>query len=341
MRVAVFSGQRFEREFLNQSGLQGEFADIELEFFTPKLDVSTASLAQGFDAVCVFVNDNICPETVKALAEAGVQCILLRCAGFNNVSLEAAQEHNVTVLRVPQYSPHAVAEFAVALLLALGRKTHRAYARVRDGNFAPNGLLGFEIHGRTVGVIGTGKIGRIFCKLMLAFGATVLAYDLYPSQAAKDMGVQYVPLQQLLASSDIVSLHCPLLPSTRHIIDAEAITHMKDGVTLINVSRGELLDTAAVVTALKSQKISALGIDVYEGEADLFFKDHSGEVLQDDLMLTLQSLPNVICTPHVAFLTDVALNNIWTTTFQNAGEFCVAKAKGAIIEGLTNQVANK
>eukprot|EP00171_Calliarthron_tuberculosum_P013755 IDg13755t1 len=336
MRVAVFSAQRFESEFLNSSGLDKEFSDVKLEFFAPRLDVSTARLAGGFDAVCAFVNDVVDASAIKLLSASGVRCILLRCAGFNNVDLGAAREHGVAVLRVPQYSPNAVAEFAVALLLALARKTHRAYARVRDGNFAARGLLGFEVHGRTVGVVGTGKIGRIFARIMVAFGATVLAHDVYPCKEAEAMGVRYVPLAELLAASDVVSLHCPLLPSTRHIIDGAALAGMRDGATLINVSRGELLDTGAVIAALKSGKLAALGIDVHEGEADLFFKDRSGEVLQDDHMLTLQSLPNVLVTPHVAFLTDVALSNIWTSTFANAREFLRERENGGALEGLPN-----
>lgn len=336
MRVAVFSSQNFESEFLANSGVGKEFSDVSVEFLAPKLEASSAPLAAGFDAVCAFVNDDVSAAALEALATAGARCLLLRCAGFNNVDLVAAQKHGITVLRVPQYSPNAVAEFAVALLLALLRKTHHAYARVRDGNFAARGLLGGEVHGRTVGVVGTGKIGRIFAGIMIAFGAKVLAFDVYQSKEAMDMGVRYVPFDELLAESDVVSLHCPLLPSTRHVIDKDALAKMRDGAMLINVSRGELLDTGAVIVALKSGKLGALGIDVYEGEADLFFKDHSGEVLQDDKMLTLQSLPNVLLTPHIAFLTDVALGNIWTTTFMNARAY-IGKKEGDT-QALENEV---
>ncbi len=338
MRVAVFSAQRFERDFLQESGLLQEFGSVDIDFLEARLEADTAKLAMGYDAVCAFVNDSICAATLKGLKEGGVRCLLLRCAGFNNVDLAAAAEHGICVLRVPAYSPYAVAEFGVALLLALARKTHRAYARVRDGNFAAGGLTGFELHGRTVGVIGTGKIGRLFARILAGFGATVLAYDVRQSEEAIKFGCEYVPMDELLSRSEIVSLHCPLLPSTRHMIDAEAIGKMKRGATLINVSRGELMDTRAVVDALKSGQLGALGADVYEGEAGLFFHDLSGQVLKDDTMMTLQSLPNVLLTPHVAFLTDTALGNIWTTTFNNVLDFDKAKDSEELLNQLKNQV---
>lgn len=338
MRIAVFSSQQFEREFLKNTGLLKKYKQVEVEFVEAKLSPDTAALGSGFDAVCAFVNDAICERTLSKLAECGVNCLLMRCAGYNNVDIEAAYKHGISVLRVPAYSPYAVAEFGVTLLLTLARKTHRAYARVRDGNFAAQGLMGFEIHGKTVGVVGTGKIGRLFARCMVGFGARVLAYDIHESDEAKAMGVEYVPLEELLRESHIVSIHCPLLKSTRHIIDAEKISMMRDGATLINVSRGELMDTEAVVKALKSGKLGALGADVYEGEAGLFFNDLSGQVLKDDVMMTLQSLPNVLLTPHIAFLTTTAVGNIWSTTLDNALEFDQARKNNADLFALKNIV---
>ena len=334
----MFSAQRFEQDFLKQSGLLKEFGSVKIDFLEAKLETDTAKLGAGYDAVCAFVNDSVCSDTLRVLNESGVRCLLMRCAGYNNVDLDAAERFGICVLRVPAYSPYAVAEFGVALLLALARKTHRAYARVRDGNFSAAGLTGFELHGRTVGVIGTGKIGRLFARIMVGFGATVLAYDVKPSEEAIKFGCVYVDMNELLQKSDIVSVHCPLLPSTRHIIDENAIALMKDGATLINVSRGELMDTRAVVAALKSGKLGGLGADVYEGEAGLFFHDLSGQVLKDDVMMTLQSLPNVLLTPHVAFLTDTALGNIWTTTFSNALEFYEVRDKKDGFMQLKNRV---
>jgi len=332
MKVAVFSAQRFEERFVNNSSdLLAQFKEVQLDYLEAKLGHDTAVLSAGYDAVCAFVNDDLSAPTLAILAEKGVKLVLLRCAGYNNVDLDAAKQHEISVLRVPAYSPHSVAEFAVSLLLTLSRKTHRAHSRVRNGNFSSQGLLGFEIHGKTVGVVGTGKIGRLFAKIMVGMGANVLCYDIHESDEIKAMGCSYVPLDELLQQSSVVSLHCPLLASTRHIINADALQKMQTGATLINVSRGELMDTKAVVGALKSGKLGGLGADVYEGEAGLFFQDLSGEVLQDDVMMTLQSLPNVVLTPHVAFLTDTALGNIWSTTLENAVEFEKGNIRNACV----------
>lgn len=298
MRVAVFSSKRYERQFLEQNPGVLKDSNAELEFMLPRLDESTAPLAAGYDAICVFVNDVVSETVLEKLSAGGTHCVLLRCAGFNNVDLTAAKRLGVRVLRVPTYSPHAVAEFAAALLLAVNRKTHRAYARVRDGNFALYGLMGFDIHEKTVGVVGTGAIGKVFCKIMLGFSARVIAYDLYPSQEMKDAGVEYVQLEELLSQSDIISLHCPLLPSTKHIIDETRVSKMKKGVVLINVSRGELIETDAVIKAVQDGTIAGLGMDVYEGEGDLFFDDHSGETIHDERLSVLLMLPQVGDRPY-------------------------------------------
>lgn len=318
IRVVVYSSKRYERDFLHKNPQIANIApNVQLEFLAPRLDANTASLAAGADAVCIFVNDCADAAAIETLARNGTTCLLLRCAGFNQVDLKAAKAYGVTVLRVPQYSPYAVAEFAVALLMTIVRKTHKAYNRTRESNFALSGLLGFDIHGKTIGVCGTGKIGLLFAKIMLGFGARVIGYDLYPSDAAKEMGVEYVPFDELLAQSDVISLHCPLFPSTRHMINAAAIEKMKKGVILINTSRGELVDKNALIYGLRRGIIGGCGMDVIEGEEELFFDDHTGEILEDEKILTLQSLPNVLITPHIAFCTDTAISNIWSSTYQN------------------------
>lgn len=335
MKISVFSSQRYEREFLTANPyILDAQPNLEFDYHALRLDPSTAYMAQGSQAVCVFVNDNVDHETIGILAEGGTRCILLRSAGFNNVDLVTAEKHGIVVLRVPSYSPYAVAEFAVAMLLTVGRKTHKAYNRTRESNFSLRGLMGFDVHGKTVGVCGTGKIGRLFAKIMLSFGTNVVAYDVYPSEEAKKMGVEYVTLDELLARADIISLHCPLLPSTRHMIGAEAVAKMKEGVILINTSRGELVDMDALIDGLQRRKIGACAMDVVEGEEGLFFDDHSGEVLEDRRISSLVSFPNVLLTPHIAFCTDTALTNIWTTTVQNAVDFLNRKGD----EKLTHQV---
>lgn len=313
MKVAVFSAKPYDRQFLVQ--VNQEYAH-ELEFFEPALDAQTAGLASGYEAVCVFVNDRLDRQTLTILKQQGIRLIALRCAGYNNVDLEAAAEMEILVVRVPAYSPYAVAEHAIALILTLNRKIHRAYYRVREGNFALNGLLGFDLHGRTVGIVGTGKIGRIAGQILHGFGCRILAYDPYPNQDAAQF-CEYVTLEGLLSQSDIISLHCPLTEDTHHIIDPAAISLMKPGVMLINTSRGGLVDTAAVIKGLKSKQIGHLALDVYEQEENMFFNDLSGEIIQDDVFERLLTFPNVIITGHQAFFTADALNNIAQTTLSN------------------------
>ncbi|KAI0564756.1 D-isomer specific 2-hydroxyacid dehydrogenase [Gracilaria domingensis] len=340
IRVVVYSSKRYERDFLTSHPHLAKIApNVQLEFLAPRLDATTAPLAAGADAVCIFVNDCADEETIQTLSKNGTKCLLLRCAGFNQVDLKAAALNGVTVLRVPQYSPYAVAEFAVALLLTTVRKTHKAYNRTRESNFALSGLLGFDIHGKTVGVCGTGKIGQLFAKIMLGFGARVIAYDIYQSEEAKKMGVEYVSFDDLLATSDIISLHCPLFPSTKHMINAEAVGKMKKGVVLINTSRGELVDMNALIFGLRRGIIGGCGMDVMEGEQELFFDDHTGEILEDEKILTLQSLPNVLITPHIAFCTDTAISNIWSTTYANVLRFIERRNSGGSGgEALKNEV---
>ncbi|HSC34151.1 MAG TPA: 2-hydroxyacid dehydrogenase, partial [Thermodesulfobacteriota bacterium] len=271
--------------------------------------------------VCVFVNDTLNPEVLKYLSEHGTRLVALRCAGFNNVDLFAAAELGITVVRVPSYSPEAVAEHTVALVLSLNRKVHRAYARVREGNFSLEGLLGFNLHDKTIGIIGTGKIGFALAKIMKGFGCTVLAFDPYPNPECRALGVIYTDASGLFKESDIITLHCPLTPATHHLIDSKALAKMKRGVMLINTSRGAVIDTKAVIGALKSGKIGYLGLDVYEEEGDLFFEDLSNEVIQDDVFARLLTFPNVLITGHQAFFTREALQAIAETTLSNIADF--------------------
>lgn len=286
-----------------------------------RLDASTVSTAAGADAVCVFVNDQLPRQVLQALHTLGVRLVLLRCAGFNQVDLAAAADLGIAVGRVPEYSPYAVAEHTLALVLTLNRKIHRAHARVREGNFALDGLLGFDLHGRTIGVVGTGRIGETFCRIMGGFGCTVLATDPQTNPACVALGVQYVPLAELLARSDVVSLNCPLTPQTRHLIDDAAFAAMKRGAMLVNTSRGAVVDTRAAIAALKSGQLGALGLDVYEEEGDLFFRDLSGSAIQDDVFARLLTFPNVVVTGHQAFFTADALAAIAATTLDNADTF--------------------
>lgn len=318
MKVAVFSTKPYDREYLDRANAGQGHA---LTFFEAHLGRETAILAAGHDAVCAFVNDVIDGEVLHQLAVGGTRLIALRSAGFNHVDLVAARSLNITVARVPAYSPHAVAEHAVGLILTLDRKYHRAYNRVREGNFSLHGLRGFDLHGRTVGTIGTGKIGAVFARIMLGFGCRVLAFDPEPDQGCRDLGVEYVTLDELLQSSDIVSLHSPLNESTHHLINAERLALMKRGVMLINTSRGALVDTRAVIDALKSGQIGYLGIDVYEEEEHLFFEDLSTEIIRDDVFMRLLTFPNVIVTAHQAFFTEEALLNIAGTTLANVTAF--------------------
>ncbi len=323
MKVAFFSTKSYDKEYFTKFNTDNIH---ELNFFEVPLNEQTAVLTVGFDAICVFVNDIINQETIEVISKNGIKLIALRCAGFNNVDLKAAREQKLKVVRVPAYSPESVAEHAAALILTLNRKTHKAYNRVREGNFSIENLTGFNLFGKTVGVIGTGLIGKAFCKIMLGFGCKVLAYDVSESSLLVERGVVYKTLDDLLKESEIISLHCPLTPETAHLIDATAISKMKDGVMIINTSRGALVEAKDAIEGLKNGKIGYLGIDVYEQEADLFFQDLSESVIQDDTIARLISFPNVLITGHLGFFTKEALEEIATITlnnlsaFENAGE---------------------
>ncbi|MFN3217631.1 MAG: 2-hydroxyacid dehydrogenase [Acidimicrobiales bacterium] len=314
MRVAVFSTKPYDlASFTDANTAHGH----DLVHLEPRLTPETAALADGCDAICAFVNDDLGAPVLERLAAMGIGTIALRSAGFNHVDLEAAARLDLSVSRVPAYSPHAVAEHAVGLILALNRKIHRAYNRVRENNFALHGLEGFDLHGRTIGVIGTGQIGSVFAQIMLGFGCRVVAHDPYPNETCEAMGVTYRSLEELLAEADIVALHCPLSPASYHLIDDEAIARMKPGVMLINTSRGALVDTEAVVRGLKSGHIGYVGLDVYEEEGDLFFEDLSDVVIGDDVFSRLLTFPNVLITAHQAFFTTEALSQIARTTLAN------------------------
>ena len=314
MKVVVFSTRSCDRKFF-----EAACATIphELTFLEARLTPATVELTKGFDVVCAFVNDQLDSEVLDALALRGIKVVALRCAGFNNVDLVKAEELGTKVVRVPAYSPHAVAEHAVGLILTLNRKLHRAYARVRDGNFNLGGLLGFDLDGQTVGIVGTGKIGAVFAKIMSGFGCRLLGYDLTPNPECLELGMTYVDLPRLFSESDIISLHCPVTPETHYMINGETIAQMKDGVMIINTSRGAVINTQAVIDGLKSGKIGHLGLDVYEEEADVFFQDLSNEVIPDDTLSRLLTFPNVVITGHQAFFTKDALQCIAETTLQN------------------------
>lgn len=314
MKLAFFDTKSYDIPGFDRYTLP---AGIEVKYFEPNLDEDTVSLAAGFDAVCVFVNDTVNAAVVEKLHELGVKAILLRCAGFNNVDIKACQG-KLRVFRVPAYSPHAVAEHAMALLLTINRRTHKAYIRTREFNFSLQGLAGFDLYGKTVGIIGTGKIGRVFADICKGFGMQILAYDKFP---AADSGLTYVELPELFEKSDIISLHCPLTEDTRHIINSDSIARMKKGVTIINTSRGGLVDTEALITGIKEKKVGAACLDVYEEEGDLFYEDFSGHIVQDDKLVRLIAMPNVIVTSHQAFLTNEALDNIAATTVRNMTRF--------------------
>ena len=329
MKVAVFSAKSYDRNFLEVANSN---KNHDLVFFQPHLTLETSILAQDCEAVCVFVNDQLDKDILEAIAEGGTKLIALRCAGYNNVDLDTAQALGLKIVRVPAYSPYAVAEHTIGLILTLNRKLHRAYFRVREDNFSLEGLLGFDLHGSTVGVVGTGKIGAIVTKILHGFGCNLLVYDVRKNPDCEALGAKYVDLPELFSSSDIVTLHCPLIPQTHHLIDAESIAQMKEGVMLVNSSRGGLIDTKAVINALKSGKIGYLGLDVYEQEANLFFEDFSDRIIQDDIFQRLLTFPNVVITGHQAFFTKNALQNIAETTINNItqvelGEICVNEVK--------------
>jgi D-lactate dehydrogenase len=324
MRIAVFSTKPYDRQFLDAANADHRH---ELTFLAARLTGETVKLAEGFPAVCAFVQDSLDAGVIRELAAGGTRLIALRCAGFNNVDLHAAAEAGMTVVRVPAYSPYAVAEHTVGLMLALNRQVHRAYNRVREGNFALDGLLGFDMHGRTAGIIGTGKIGYCVASILNGFGCQLLGHDKYHNAECLKLGMEYVSLDDLLAQSDIITLHCPLTPETHHLIDAEAIAQTKRGVMLVNTSRGAVVETLALINGLKSGQIGSLGLDVYEEEAELFFEDLSNRVLQDDVLARLLTFPNVIITGHQAFFTRDALAAIARITLENVsrverGEAC-------------------
>jgi len=318
MRVAVYSTRPYDRHALERANTDQRHQFVYLE---ARLDASTLPTAEGADAVCAFVNDHLDAVVLRGLHRLGVQLLVLRCAGFNHVDLQAASDLGIAVGRVPEYSPHAVAEYTAALVLTLNRKIHRAHARVREGNFALDGLLGFDLHGRTVGVVGTGKIGECFCRIMAGFGCHLLAFDPRPNPACEALGARYVPLPELLAASDVISLHCPLTPQTRHLIGSAALAIVKRGAMLIYTSRGAVVDARAAIEALKSGALGSMGLDVYEEEGDLFFRDLSAEVIQDDVFARLLTLPNVVITGHQAFFTEDALAAIAGVTMANLDAF--------------------
>jgi D-lactate dehydrogenase len=317
MKMAIYSTKHYDRKYLE---LVNQRFNFEMEFFDFLLTPATAKTAVGCDAVCLFVNDDGGREVLEEFAALGVKILALRCAGFNNVDLEAAKELGIQVVRVPAYSPEAVAEHAVGLMMTLNRRIHRAYQRTRDANFALDGLIGFNMHNRTAGVIGTGKIGLATLRILKGFGMKLLAFDPYPTPQALELGAEYVDLNTLYARSDVITLHCPLTPENHHLLNAQAFSKMKDGVMVINTSRGGLIDSTAAIEALKQQKIGALGMDVYENERGLFFEDKSNDVIQDDVFRRLSACHNVLFTGHQAFLTEEALTSIAEVTLQNISQ---------------------
>ena len=316
MKIAFFSTKSYDKTYFDRY-----VSKHEIIYFDAQLNEQTVNLAMGCQAVCVFVNDKLNTSVITSLKALGIQLIALRCAGFNNVKLSVAKELGIEVVRVPAYSPHAVAEHALALILTLNRKTHKAYNRVRDGNFSLERLTGFDLYGKTVGVIGTGKIGQIFSSIMLGMGCKVIAFDLIASKELMEKGIEYLPIIDILKQADIISLHCPLTEQTKHLINEHTISLMKDGTMLINTSRGGLIDTSDAINGLKNGKIGYLGLDVYEQEETLFFNDLSENIIQDDVIMRLLSFPNVLITSHQGFLTEEALNQIAQITLTNIDEF--------------------
>lgn len=323
MKTAIFDIHDFEREIFAEYNRKFGY---ELTYLEARLSPETASLANGFPCVCPFVNDKLTAETLEILKAGGTKLIALRSAGFNHVDMKAAMKLGLKVVRVPDYSPYAVAEHAVALILTLNRKTHRAFNRVREANFSLSGLVGFDLHGKTIGVIGTGKIGKVFARIMRGFGCKVLLYDIHPDpDFAASSGAEYTELKRLYGECDIISLHCPLSEQTKHTIDDRALSSMKKGVMLINTGRGGLIDTKALIRGLKNGHIGSAGLDVYEEESGIFFRDFSGKILDDDVLVRLMTFPNVLITSHQAFLTREALGNIVETTLRNIEDFSTGK----------------
>ncbi|AOR75729.1 2-hydroxyacid dehydrogenase [Novosphingobium resinovorum] len=324
MRIAVYGTRSYDRTFLSAANADHGF---DLQFLDAPLTLSTARLAEGHEAVCVFVNDKADRAVLEALASAGVRLLALRCAGYNNVDLAAADRLGIAVVRVPAYSPHAVAEFTVGLLLSLDRKIHRAWSRVRENNFALDGLVGRNLHGRVAGVVGTGQIGALVARTLRAgFGCDVLASDPVVDEGLVEIGVRYVEREALLRESEIVTLHCPLTPDTYHLIDAAVLVAARPGLVVVNTSRGALIDTAALIEALKQRRVGGVALDVYEQEAGVFFDDLSSEIIDDDLLQRLLTFPNVLMTGHQAFLTEEALDAIARTTLQSVSDFAAGRA---------------
>ena len=329
MKVTIFSSKAYDEQFLRESNK--DFCH-ELIFIENRLNAETAILAHGSPAVCAFVNDELDAPTMEKLSAGGTKFIAMRCAGYNNVDLAAAKALGLQVARVPAYSPHAVAEHAVALLLCLNRHIHKAYNRVREGNFSIDGLIGSDVHGKTVGVIGTGIIGGIFARIMIGFGCEVLAYDVAPNPECVSAGVRYVGLEELFSRSHAISLHCPLMPATHHLIDEKSLAQMRDGVFIVNTSRGALIDTEAAITAIKTGRIGGLALDVYEEESALFFEDLSVRIIQDDVFMRLTTFPNVLITGHQGFFTREAMENIARTTLTNLADFEAGRACGNLVK---------
>jgi D-lactate dehydrogenase len=317
-KIAFFDARPYDKESFNG---QNKDYDFDITYFETKLNRQTAKLGENYDGVCVFVNDTVDSKVIDTLVEHGVKIIGLRCAGYNNVDFKAAYE-KINVVRVPAYSPYAVAEHAAALMMTLNRKTHKAYYRIRDNNFNINGLMGFDMHGKTAGIIGAGKIAKCLIDILKGFGVKVIAYDPYPDEEyAKKAGISFVGLEELYGRSDIISLHCPLNKQTEKLIDAKAISSMKPGVMLINTGRGKLIDTVALIEGLKARRIGSAGLDVYEEESEYFFEDKSAEMITDDVLARLMTFPNVLITSHQGFFTSEALANIAQTTLENFKEF--------------------
>lgn len=323
MNIAFFGTMPYDKDSFEAENVDYQF---HIKYFKSNLSLDNVMFTKGFDAICVFVNDIVTEEIIAQLAQNGVKLIALRCAGFNNVDLVAAKKYGLPVVRVPAYSPHAVAEYAVALMLSLNRKIQRASWRTRDGNFSLHGLMGFDMYGKTVGVVGTGKIAKVLIGILKGFGMKILAYDIYPDlEFAKKENIDYVSLDELFANSDIITLHCPLTPETKYIINSDSIAKMKDGVMIINTGRGQLIHSEDLIEGLKSKKVGLAGLDVYEEEGNIFYKDRSDKIIDDDTLARLLSFNNVIVTSHQAFFTKEAIHNITSTTLQNIADFAHGK----------------
>ncbi len=334
MKIAMFSTKSYDREYFNHYNAHNTHT---ITYFEESLNENSVVLTKGYEAICVFVNDKIDKNTIEKLSENGVKLIALRCAGFNNVDINTASKFGIKVVRVPAYSPQSVAEHAVTLILTLNRKTHKAYNRVREGNFSIEKLTGFNLFNKTIGVIGTGKIGTAFCEIMLGFGCKILAHDIDESDVLKNKGILYTSLEEIFYTSDIISLHCPLYAQTNHLINSESFSKMKKGVMLINTSRGALINTKDTIEALKKGTLGYLGIDVYEQEEKLFFNDLSEGIIQDDVLTRLIGFPNVLITAHQGFFTKEALEQIATITLENISSF----ENGELLENEIKMISTK